>query len=540
MDVSLYFPNRNKKVIPVEGINYPKDELYILKTASECDKITDAISSMIPAKLKLVNIYVTNPLFGEQIISFLSNSSFGKVYTYTTDIDLIIYLVENLKLYGLTDRCIINDGVFDGITNDSNYILYIDISWLTSKGFDFFELNGRKIEYWIESCKKCSLISVNIPSNSYIKVVSGFAYSVDQGEDVNKVYYIIPISEKDWKNELQMFIYDFLKIVEPDKNQRKQYITQKNMKLWYDTFTHESYDRINNYEDLEKVGDSLLDTFFDIYLITKYPKMDKEHMTNLRHYYLSEKYLPSLTRKYELVRYIRSSSRLNQKVFEDVFESFFGGLFMVANNVKKNSGFIIAQKMADHMFDDIHVDISPYGPMQSDHKSFILKKVIDRLLKEHQPIETTINDGNRIKTIIKIDNFSNDFFRDINIKIRSDNIIGVGYGNVKKISSRNAWENAYKYLLGLGVNEEFVNRIVEFVKYHSVENYEVVRKKYTKEGFTGIKIIKDIDSIGSFLQLVATRDPTQKYTIILAEKSYSIAKDVNEEYAQLFDIYLKS
>lgn len=542
MEINQYFPKRHKKYLsPQPNINYPEGEIDILKTSKECDVITNAISSMIPEKLKPVSVFVTNPLFGEQIISFLSHPDFDKVYTYTADHDLIPYLVNNLELYNLTKKCVINDDAFNGVPkNKTNTVLYSDLSWVDPDEFNLFEINNQKLEYWIELSKHCALISMNIPNSVYIRNIPGFVYSIDQGTEVNKIYYIIPISTKDWKYNLQTFIFDFLYIVERDKQKRKQFVTPQNMKIWASAFTHESYDRLHNYEDLEKIGDSLLSTYFVLYLVNKYPNLDKEQLTNLQHYYLSEKYLPTLTRRYEFVRHIRTSSRLKPKVFEDIFESFFGALFVVANNINKNSGFNVAQKLANYMFDNIEVDVSAYGPMQSDHKSFMLKKVFDRLLKEHQPIETTTQEGSRFKTVITVDYFTYQYFKDLHVNLNHNRIIGIGYGNVKKSSTRSAWENTYRYFLNLGVNEEFVNKLVEVVKYKDIRGYEEVRRKYQKEGFAGIKIDKDIDAVGSFLQLLATKDLTQKYKTILAEISYSGKQDNADEYAKLFDVYLQS
>ena len=534
MSINKYFPPRNgRKGHPMANKNFPYGNMDILKTADECDYISNSISERLPAELKKVDVYVTNPLFGEQIISLLNHPSFRHVYTYESDEELLSYLLNNLYLYGLSSRCTIQKGLFKGVPKDRQQsALYIDLSWVPVDKLDIFRISNKNVEQWIELSKSLPVITVTVKSSEKFPIPIGFIQTVDQDTDL-KTFYLKPLHSKT-EGERKKFIYDFLKIIIPKAEERELYVSPKNMKIWTKAFTHESVDRINSYEDLELLGDAVIDLCFKLYVFKLQPTIDKEDMSNLRNYYLSVDYLPSLTRKYNFVEYIDMKTRPKAGIFEDVFESFFGALYNVAENVQKNSGFTICQKMFDHIFGNIELDKSRSKLVP---KSYI-GQIVFRKFKLEEPVEEDYQNKNYNETTININSRAIELYGKLGFKFPSDGIIGRGRGVTKTVSRDRAWDDALDKIIKMGLTTEYINRTSEMYKFQHIPNYEKVREKYTKEGLKGIKIQPIKDSKGTYLQLIGTADLI-KYKYNLGEQ-FAKSLDYEYEYEQLFEKYLRS
>jgi dsRNA-specific ribonuclease len=541
MNIAKYFPERyDTKIHAMPNRNYPYNNLDMLKTAEECDKITDILSSMVPKDQKPIDVFVTNPQFGEQIISFLSHPSFNHVYTYQSDSDLMPYLQANLQLYGIVNRCTIEKGFFKGITSrHKNSVLYMDLSWVPrswvqNDDITSFKIGQKTVSYWIEASKSVSLSVLSVHQPMKFRVPSGFAPSIDQDLDT-KTFYMIPTTRNDIEKERQMFIYNFLKNIISNDKERAKYVTPKNMKIWNDAFTHESLDRNNNYEDMEKIGDAMLKLYFTQYLLKKDPSLDKAELTYLVNWYLSENYLPTLSRKYNFVKYIESKVPLRPKFFEDVFESFFGALFEVSENIQKDNGYIVGRNMAYHIFDEIDLDLSDTGPKETDPKSFILQNIFQKI-KIPVPQEVDEKRDNRVDMNIVISPDAWYFFDERGIRLPTNYIIGHGSGITKDIARKNAWRVARENLEKRGITKQYINQVAEKLNFAHLELYDAVRKKYTDEGFKGIKLGTDIDTRGTFYQLLATKD-LKNYNNILVE-NFATGSDRDNEVLILFRDYL--
>ena len=105
-------------------------------------------------------------------------------------------------------------------------------------------------------------------------------------------------------------------------------------------FTHPSCNSDMNtkhqdYERLEFVGDSVIG-FVSADLIFKlHPEMDQGYMSKLRSYLVCSKSLANYSRKYHIDDYIRIGHSITReqlsksdKILEDVFEAFFGALYL--------------------------------------------------------------------------------------------------------------------------------------------------------------------------------------------------------------------
>lgn len=184
--------------------------------------------------------------------------------------------------------------------------------------------------------------------------------------------------DKQWLRQLQSFLVALLKPILGKSPLFMQYFTISAMIIWAQAFTHETVSPSFNYEDPEYSGDAILKAIFPKYLRRRYPKMHKNDYTELNNVYMSKMKQAELSRKMGLDRYIRVTGmdRASLNLETDVFESFFGALEEVSDNIvvptttmvsgvpvvtnttTDGLGYLNCFNMIVHLFKDIVIDES--------------------------------------------------------------------------------------------------------------------------------------------------------------------------------------
>lgn len=129
-------------------------------------------------------------------------------------------------------------------------------------------------------------------------------------------------------------------------------INDDSMKIWRMAFTHSNVDSINNYEQYEFIGDTLVNLITANYLGKLYPDKSRRFLNNLKNKLVSENTLPTLAKELKFDKYIRVSDGdkiAMYKVYEDVYEAFFGALIRVCeqNGWVLGAAFNIAQSIIE-------------------------------------------------------------------------------------------------------------------------------------------------------------------------------------------------
>lgn len=129
---------------------------------------------------------------------------------------------------------------------------------------------------------------------------------------------------------------------------------EKYMQLWYNAFTHKTYDPINNYEYAEFIGDGIVNNCVSMYIVNWDSKIvSVKYLTRLKHNLTSKKQLAVLAEKDNFFKYIRLGDGdkktpgliyyrtipKDELIFdkeymswlEDCFEAFIGTLSIVCN-----------------------------------------------------------------------------------------------------------------------------------------------------------------------------------------------------------------
>jgi len=131
-------------------------------------------------------------------------------------------------------------------------------------------------------------------------------------------------------------------------------------------------DDIESYEQLEFLGDAVLDLVVTEMLFELYPDRNEGFMTKLRSRLVREDTLAELSRKLGLPSYIEVGARvrtqgieLKNSVLCDIFEAVIGAIY-------KDLGYKASQKFIRNVY-TTHISISDASTTQDNYKSLLLE-----------------------------------------------------------------------------------------------------------------------------------------------------------------------
>lgn len=161
-----------------------------------------------------------------------------------------------------------------------------------------------------------------------------------------------------WLQQLQSFLDKILQHIIKDQAIRNRYLDIEAMIIWEQAFTHETFSPTKNYEDLEYLGDAILKSLFPKYLMKRFPYLHKKEYTDLNVAYMSKIMQAQLARKLGFGPFIRIKG-LDKAILNletDVFESFFGALDTISDNITPGLGLANSYNMLIYIFSDIEID----------------------------------------------------------------------------------------------------------------------------------------------------------------------------------------
>ncbi|UUD36174.1 ribonuclease III [Mycoplasmopsis citelli] len=182
-------------------------------------------------------------------------------------------------------------------------------------------------------------------------------------------------------------------------------INPKNHKLYFCAITHSSYvalrKGLNSYEQLEFLGDSILNFLSSEYIFRKYTNLEPGKQTRVRSTAVRTETLAELSEKLGLVDILKTGVKQTEsdvkkslKVKADVFESMLGAIYL-------DQGLKVAKKFLEKyifpVIDKVHAqsnkdskttlqeyiqsfskDGVTYSVSQYDDKKFIAKVIYDK------------------------------------------------------------------------------------------------------------------------------------------------------------------
>lgn len=134
--------------------------------------------------------------------------------------------------------------------------------------------------------------------------------------------------------EIVSFVKDLLKKIMPDNGKEIEAMIddKKNQAFFINAFTSKTFNAINNYESLEKLGDTIFDTVLikyveSEYFILKGKVISESQLAYTKDYHKSNFRMTLFAENLGLEPYIRrSKDKTDEKISADVFEALIGAI----------------------------------------------------------------------------------------------------------------------------------------------------------------------------------------------------------------------
>ena len=474
---------------PKAGVNY--DPLLIQQAIPDADiiKWVSELSKKLPKTVKYA--IVPNPETGAIIYYLMQTKLFEGVYTFAKGKSKK-YLQNNLKEWKLDDVVDISS---DFRPTEIASGLPESVVLLEVKD----KLSDELVQGTLTLLKKAAMISIySLVEMDPLSL--GFVTQLyrDQVSKQRAIYYFLTTfewnekKEKEWYKSLHTFLKGFLPKFMPEKFVPK-FLTPDAMKLWRLAFTTESIDPTQNSEDIEMLGDGLLDYCVVRHMYQRVPDIKKSQVNEMKSRWVNKPFLGTLSTQLGLVDHV-ATVKVTKHVREDVFESFIGAMIYIADDlVTPGLSYIMVKKFVDFVYLPIklgpNVDDIPTGPGKT-----LVPQYFGRigLNPDSVHVEMTKDPTTFIThTTVSINNDTRKALANLGIKLNS-NILGTAEDIDPKISEKYAYTMAYDTIEAAGMNESWVKKTNQLVIFNHPEiqpYYKAALKKAKSLGYTDIKLM---------------------------------------------------
>lgn len=147
-----------------------------------------------------------------------------------------------------------------------------------------------------------------------------------------------------------------------DSALRQKYFAAEMMPYWCRAFTHKTVSPTFNYEILELNGDNSLKWAFPRYLLARMPFLKESMVSELNAQYMGADQQRLLFRGTGLGNFIKvSGGYLSFGVESDVFESLFGALEYVSDQITLGIGTLMCLRFVEYLYRDVQFDVDRYA-----------------------------------------------------------------------------------------------------------------------------------------------------------------------------------
>lgn len=301
---------------------------------------------------------------------------------------------------------------------------------------------------------------------------------------------------------LSRFLYKLLEGATNDPEVRQELVGPEAMKTWVIAFTHESHNPNlgQNYEELEKLGDTVSKTAFIDYLRENYDHINKCHLSEFQNYYMSKPQQAALAVKLGLHTWIKTPLDKNTHIYEDILESFFGALFDIGNKIfGRGVGYTLCYNLTDYIYTKYPIEMS----VIVGHAKTQIKEICDKL-KWGKVTETWIQNpsGTGGKMTITLPRKALKDFPKLSLTIASVE------GTTKKVASEIAYAKGVEILSKYGITPDYArqkgdeNREAET----ATEEYRLAFEKMKKAGYVKMNLkVSRIGQTGCYIQLIGQK-----------------------------------
>jgi dsRNA-specific ribonuclease len=144
---------------------------------------------------------------------------------------------------------------------------------------------------------------------------------------------------KDWLDSVKILIRYLLTNILKTDIYNDILTDDFNMTCWIKCFIHETFNIVYGYQSLEFLGDSIMGTKFDIYMISKYPRMKESEFTEYHNQYMSAEHQSYLSEDIGLPGLLLRNEKIivmSKKIQTDILESFTGALYQTCQTINQS------------------------------------------------------------------------------------------------------------------------------------------------------------------------------------------------------------
>lgn len=327
---------------------------------------------------------------------------------------------------------------------------------------------------------------------------------------------------QEWLEGLREFLYEMMEPFIPDDDFRAALLDEEQMPIWAAAFTHETFDQNNNYEEIELVGDRMIEAAYPLYMFSRFrniKRITKKELTEGKNTYMAKKEQSIRGKNHGFYKWLRASSITNLKgdVNEDLYESFIGALYLTSDklimfeyakkkskfDLVENDSFRLVRRFIAYDMDKVNIEFG------TPAKSMIVQSLrrIGVIFKNSEVLENFIPNNPKSATDLSGKGtiiLTPAMAGIIASRLREDGIykqipvtIGVAFGVNKDDALKNAYADAKVNLEKLGFTEEWSKNKRRILQWKTQNPALVERaiKKAKNEGYEELETF-DVRSTG--------------------------------------------
>jgi len=261
--------------------------------------------------------------------------------------------------------------------------------------------------------------------------------------------------EADFKRQLQYKIFEVLTgiISASDENLIAKILGPEAMdKYWIPAFTHltANPEYKKNYEIFEYIGDRFVHAAFTMYIEKlsqiRGVNLDPEERTLLLNDYMSEDFQAQKSEELGLVNFlIRSPDlELTKKIKGDVFESFFGALAVIAEElIYPGMSYVYTFNLMEKILQSVPIDFAK-----------IQRPAVTQLKEIYDILYSAQEKPNYIYDRSDLIGYTNK----ATVRAPDGSVLGIGYGNDQDEAQRDAAKKSLTSLAQRGITKEILQK----------------------------------------------------------------------------------
>jgi hypothetical protein len=526
-----------------EGVNYTPETLRTMTPYVRADEISQAIVSRLPSPITIVE---TCGGLGGTALAFLDDPKVAAVYTYEPRENYRRLLQNNLQAYKFTNAQVF-ETPFAGVpANLTGAVLYMDPAWIVVPSTapitgateatrePEYQLSGLRLgpytlEEWMAQCKHCALVAIRLPLGYQLQPVPGWTC-----ERIDKRKYQLTLCRPEgaapalpapevatvdtyaWREQIRARVHELLApIMDPD--QLEIMTSDQALQTWEKAFTNETFNPVDNYEELEILGDAVLKLTFVQYLLRRFPGITKNKISALLDRYMSKLFQQELAQNLGFGSLIRVSNvKTTKHIMEDTFESFFGALFDIANTlIADGLGYIFSYGLLAVIFEPVQFNMAyAYGRSKTQIKEFF------EGLGWGVPTETVMNTDVGVLVVISLTPAAQRYLAERGLIVPRD--IGAAEAATKKVAMHGAYDNAMETLARAGITREWVLKEKEDWEFSNPDYLpylERAREKLRREGYAKMYFFTPRSGTtvkGCLVQLIGVQRDTNRHVQLVS------------------------